>query len=68
MLNGLDQFDFPSSQWQPDFNDLLPFLMADKKNSQHTIGFSLPIDLGQGQIQIQVNVQQLKNCYSLPII
>lgn len=68
MLNGLDQFDFPSSQWQPDFNALLPFLMADKKNSQHTIGFSLPIDIGQGQIQIQVNVQQLKNCYSLPII
>jgi 3-dehydroquinate synthase len=68
IIEGINQFEFPCSQWQPNFEELLPFLLADKKNTHQSIGFSLPIDIGQGQIQIQVNVQQLKNCYSLSII
>ena len=68
IMQGFELFQFETPQVEPDFMQLLPFLLMDKKNSDQSIGFSLPTKIGVGQIQFKVKPEQLKNCYALPII
>ena len=68
IMRGFELYQFERPQVEPEFMQLLPFLLMDKKNSEQYIGFSLPTKIGVGQIQFKVKTEQLKNCYALPII